>query len=222
MRIDFKVACHDETGLVGLVPEGLTVSERYYPIGSGEGLAHDVVEHLNGFGAIGSLADEAQAIGAAWYSRGRYADYNRNTPMYVSPESGLANDVTSLAEDFECGAELDEAPRTAAVTAPLEVFQDAINEGVRVVEGAFDRRYAKHHLLRWMIIGWNKARQRYEQYGEYTANSLFWNIADAAKEQMPWLMDEDGDAHRTFRLHYCIKTCEARFTETTPKHWYEE
>lgn len=85
----------NETGLLGLIVDGMKVTN--YPSVSTEGrlIAHDILEHQNGIKSIGSIGDELEALGGVWYVRGKngYLSLNSN----YSPEENIASDVSNMA-----------------------------------------------------------------------------------------------------------------------------
>lgn len=66
--------------------------------GDGYGIAHDIVEHVNGLGEIGTVCDEFQALGALWYTRGQFADLRRDrVGAAYTPEESIASDLARMA-----------------------------------------------------------------------------------------------------------------------------
>lgn len=59
-------------------------------------LAHDLVEHVNGPGAIGSIDDELEALGGVHLTRGQWNDFQ--TQRHVPIEKIFANDISNLCK----------------------------------------------------------------------------------------------------------------------------
>lgn len=85
----------DMTGDNGLIFLG-TEGDEIVSDTEGGLLAHDLVEHQNGFARIGCPMDELEALGGVWHTRGRWGDF-RNTRF--SPAETIANDVGQVAND---------------------------------------------------------------------------------------------------------------------------
>jgi hypothetical protein len=77
------------TGETGFSVAGASVADDYMAATNGALMAHDLLEHLNGFDEIGGIGDELEALGAAWYVRGARS----------VTEDGLAGDVANLVRD---------------------------------------------------------------------------------------------------------------------------
>lgn len=69
-----------------------------FTIQNGLVLAHDIIEHQQGTGKIGSIGDEMIALGGICYSRGQWGDMSRNGAgsMY-SAEEIIAFDILNMA-----------------------------------------------------------------------------------------------------------------------------
>ena len=66
------VGFEDEpTGNLGLIVKGMA-GDNIYSDGTGSLIAHDIVEHQNGLARIGCPADEIEALGGMWFTRGRH------------------------------------------------------------------------------------------------------------------------------------------------------
>jgi hypothetical protein len=202
--IIFRPVEDDEFGTIGLLPEGYSMQPgRLNASVESYALAHDVVEHVNGYGRIGDVSDELEAMGALWWTRGQHADIGRgNYAGHQQPHESVALELTTMFRQCIEG-DGDHTP----------VFNragDAEDEFVRIVcqaklyapreahefsEAAFDS-FAVSALTR-MRLGYRKARKRYG----HEANRLFWSIAEAVARHMKGL--EEYGPH--LRLDYGLQ-----------------
>ena len=186
----------DMTGILGLAIEGLSQSQGETNSASeGALIAHDLIEHVNGIKAIGSIDDELEALGAIWYVRGQWGDLTRNAvrSMY-SVEENIASDVTRMFRDHVDGGQhvsyvnLNSKPVQAddylqtilecADKTYLGEFNNDEDERTKAVEAWAAYRTV---ALKRMRRGYAKARRRWEKHGHYAANNRFWSIAEAVE-----------------------------------------
>ncbi|AGM46915.1 hypothetical protein AD45P2_00490 [Alteromonas phage vB_AmaP_AD45-P2] len=102
------------SGELGLRPTDMARSE-YLSLDTGVGnlLAHDIVEHINGISAIGTVTDELEALAVVMIVRNNYAA--------VVTEEDLAYDVIECFRYYN--------PKTKApVTHKHKIFEDAIEQ----------------------------------------------------------------------------------------------
>jgi hypothetical protein len=211
-----------ETGEVGLGIQGCTTQAGMNAAHSGTTIAHDLVEHINGPQFIGQIDDELEALGAIWYTRGQHGELSRDgSGSAYTLHQNLASDVTRMfAEWIATGRQqMKWLPVTGIVTAEpdlLQVLDDAENswrsefsddeDTIRAAARCWDD-YRAEALVR-MRTGYRKARRRYEGYGRYAANSLFWAISDAVQ---PHAKRSEYEG-QLIQLRYSIKdgtaTCE--------------
>lgn len=175
------------TGVVGMVLKGIKLIDAPMVVNDGYGIAHDILDHQNGFKAIGSIADEIEAMGGMWFARGQWGEVRRTS--YDNPHQALANDLSYLAD-----IHLDRnVPIRASIANTRETSWDhdfdlIIEDGVKICRREFEHRdeevdeeklqhFAKQakHLLR---RGFRKARSRFDD-NPMTANNQFWAIAEA-------------------------------------------
>src|SRR5690606_25592869 len=135
------------------------------------GIAHDLIEHVNGVGEIGDIADELEALGACWFVRGRHGDLSRDGRGSIySPEENLAADVSRMAVDVALrGAPLlrlgRRTRRHSEDPAFLEIIRVARKEALAELEGEdFDGErlnlYFTEALAR-LRVGYRKAARKY-------------------------------------------------------------
>ena len=160
-------------------------------------IAHDVIEHQNGFGHIGKVWDELEALGGIWYIRGRWGDMM--TPSIHSPQTNVASDVSRMLQDW-----LDETtPRCHqfTFTRPCDYDEDfdeilaIARKNIRaedpecVSSGAADEYLieAKHRLR----IGFRKAWRRFDGSG-FAGNNQFRAIKEAVDQHLRWGPEFEG------------------------------
>ena len=92
----------DEHGGLGLkfIQPHKTCSGRFR-ISDALLLAHDVLEHQQGTGKIGSIGDEMIALGGICFTRGQFGELRRDRiGSAYSPEESSSHDITYMAEIF--------------------------------------------------------------------------------------------------------------------------
>lgn len=161
-------------------------------------VAHDIVEHVNGWQNIGTVEDELEALGTAWYTRGQW-----NTDI---TDAGLRNDViTNLMyvtrrklEDHGINLE------TAACPYAFDWIEENLIQGCIDNWGEEENMSITEHNVSmvkgWMLSGVRKAEKKYGRYSRFCANNLFTNMRQT-------LADFYSDWPREyFDLHYVIST----------------
>lgn len=188
----------EQTGELGLGIVGVSRGDQTNAASSGDLLAHDLIEHVNGLARIGSIDDELEALGAIWYVRGQHGELNRDGRGSMhSVESNIASDVTRMFVDWQNGADLliNCTPRTCKCDAD-EALQEILAHADRTWRGEFSdndaeeiyrrprdwQRY-RRHALALMRIGYRKAYRKWERLGSYAANSQYWAIAEACDRE---------------------------------------
>jgi hypothetical protein len=156
---------------------------------SGYLLAHDLVEHQNGFGAIGSVGDELMALGGMWYTRGHWGDF-ANTRM--PPETVMAYDVCSLFTDWiekDWGMPLPKVGRSEFrddFVSIMAVAYKSISEHPEDYDNTLWPSFSKY-ALRFICKGAAKAHRRFGS--TLKANRLYHRIRQAVqvgKLYMDW------------------------------------
>lgn len=198
------------TGEIGLCIPGLAPSEIVNASLVGDGIAHDLVEHMNGASEIGGIDDELEALGAMWFVRGCTGQLRRdNIGSAYSAERNIASDLSRMFDDhYHGGQYVGPLVRTRAVQDDdslreiVSYAQESIikNENGHDIENAAERnkvmaRYLAVCLAR-MRIGYRKARRKYKNTDE--ANHLFWDIAEAVAPRCKQI-DAEG---QQFELAY--------------------
>ena len=188
------------TGFPGLMLKGMKRHEGMFTDG-GEGvsIAHDLVEHINGVKAIGSVGDELEAFGAMWFVRGHLADFEGN---HYSPEQIMGMEYGSLSRYFgyaplrasverelRCRADLDEIweaiePHALKSIDAEDLDESMMDEYVRASRILFKR-------------GHMKAERRYKD--SIAANNQFHAIRRAVTSLPEFYEDDVG---RRFELRW--------------------
>lgn len=221
MRYLTLVVREDESlGEIGLMVEHVNMINTPMVTKSGLVIAHDILEHVNGFKSIGSVDDEIEALATTWYIRGQYSDLSREVygNMY-SPEESIGSDIGNLAEIYNRGVNF----RTRVpVTRPSDMddaFKEIIGYGMRSFrkEIEYDDAEINHSrmtyyeaaAMHYMRAGYRKARKRYNS--ALKANTMFWNIARAVD---PVAKHAEFEGQK-FRLSYDSRSarCEEIYDE---------
>ena len=143
------------------------------------GLAHDLTEHVNGLKSIGTVADELEALGAIWVTRGQYGELRRdNIGSAISTHDHLASDIVRMAQFNETIAPLDISDCDDIWYEDFEAIIEASRDGIAIEydEPPCDIDYYLARCFEGMVLGAEKQGTRYEGL---TSNCRFWNIHDA-------------------------------------------
>lgn len=196
------------SGYLGLVIEGPSMhAEHIFSVASSGALvAHDVVEHVNGFAAIGTITDEFEALGGVWYARGQFCDIRR--PSWHPPVEDLIMDLRRMYGDTSLADWGPDIPTHAPDDCYEDVFHEALKAATKAIRAEYSEdldslgRYLRD-ALHGMRSGVEKMRKRFPT--ALTANALFWNVSDAV--QAIW-HDLECEGQR-YCLTYCDKTANA-------------
>ena len=190
------------SGELGLMIKGVPVIDYFMVANEGFLIAHDILEHQNGLGAIGSIGDELEALGGVWFIRGQHCDMRRDRPAYHSPELDIASDVSNMAGMFWNGVPLRVSYKNTKPHDQDENFQEIINMARSDFYSEYDQTAGVipeywEACLHYMRTGYRKAAKRFNNRS-MLANSMFWNIADACDSACQHVEYEG----QTFRLSY--------------------
>jgi len=226
--IDFEVQRCNVTGELGLVPQGIPISDDYMALTTGRSLAHDVVEHPNGIEQIGGVGDELEACGAIWYTRGHLHDMERPVRSIYTPEQSMGYELsTNFTYWWQRGCEFEmPVPRSQPSSFDCDL-RSIIREGIIAIRDELkyeDEEYrattkdiaifmsgAKH----FMRSGIAKQQVRFPE-NQWEANAVFWNLSEAVTHIFKDI-DYEG---QTFRLE--CNGHEAIAFETTEDYYDEE
>jgi hypothetical protein len=177
------------TGELGYALKGMNLGSEMVNASMGQGIAHDLLEHVNGPGEIGGINDEMEALGAIWYVRGQFGKLNsKGYGSIYTAEQSLASDVTRMFRDYVDGGQyvsLDSRSTRRlndrdAENSLQQVLRDADASYMGEIE-AEDKSRAecawpayRAECLNRMRTGWRKAARKYPIAGE--VNDLFWQI----------------------------------------------
>jgi len=179
----------ESTGVLGLGVKGMSRDETTNASTDGLGIAHDLIEHVNGVREIGGITDELEALGAIWFVRGQYNDIRRDRvgSMYTVHQN-LASDIVRMFRDFFYGAYVDLKPvRTYSCVADddfRQILEHAMEDARKEIDDDEDSAEVKEKERAYMAaclprlrIGYRKAKRKYKR--GTAANNLFWEIAEA-------------------------------------------
>jgi hypothetical protein len=191
------------SGELGLYVSGMSTSESddiSFDTGDGFLLAHDIVEHVNGIQAVGSVGDELMALGALWYVRGDWGWPFRETSG--SPELGQASDISSMYRDWLYKGwgmptpKLGRSVFRGAFIAMLKLFPEYLEHGMETDRESARQEFSKI-ALRFLCRGASKAHRKYGSVR--TANEFFFLVQQQIKNALAPDMHYAG---QEWRLSY--------------------
>lgn len=157
------VGYRDEpTGEIGLIFDETPRSDELVADRKGGLLAHDLVEHQNGFRKIGCPLDELEALGGVWHARGRHGDFPNR---YYSPAETLSFDVCQVASDIYSWTPLNLTTRRHEYDDDFREILDHAGECLRNrhydIADDFPVSTFLNDALSLLRIGFNKANRRW-------------------------------------------------------------
>lgn len=192
MRYLRLVGYEDENCNLGLIVAG-TRGENIFADTIGDLIAHDIVEHQNGFAAIGCPADEMEALGALWFVRGQHGTLCQKGPyanMHPPQDTLGKGDFVSLTTGWWGAEQQNWWPKIGRYnTRPHDYDEDFVD----IIKIARDSVISEisdwdstrefptdaffENALHLMRMGFNKARRR---WGEgFKAMDTYCAIRDA-------------------------------------------
>jgi hypothetical protein len=160
------------TGTLGLIVKG-SANDSIFADAGGTLLAHDIVEHQNGFHRIGCVGDELEAIGAIWQVRGRHGTLLNEGRYWRDLYETMAGDVLNCATDWEAQEDRRWYPRFGQYHTRRhdydEDFREIIAKARPMVESEMEGEYLEgfpidaffDNALHLMRMGFNKAKRRF-------------------------------------------------------------
>ena len=202
-HITYRVVTSEETGGLSLLHPKFDFDGSYSDVSDGYILAHDLLDHQNGISGIGSIADEMQAFGGMWFSRGQRGQ-TRKDDLHT-PHANMASDFMSMAMLHQQGVPIRSTQSKSKLVDFEQDIQDIIDLGVEQLKSEMsygdvplDFSKLKQYCKEWAInmrAGYWKAKRRFKDNINF-ANSLFWQIADAVDRNLPEFEGQE------FRLSY--------------------
>lgn len=206
------------SGETGLLLKGIRQIDTFMVTTSGLLIAHDLLEHQNGLSSIGSIDDELEALGGAWYVRGCL---NRIGNGYHTPHKHLASDVCELGRIFMEGVEFrTKVPNTRPCDEDQD-FEDIVHEGMDDLRSEFECTSYAHTIRRdkyksaamhYIRSGYNKAKRRYDSSD--MAYRMFYLIEEAVDKVIE---HEELYAGQEFILTY--DKCHANVRQREEEYW---
>lgn len=207
MRYVRLVAMCDEYDTTpGLVLKGTRPYDGMMADRNGLMVAHDLLEHQNGVAAIGTVADELEALGGVWHTRGRWGDLMQSGGSSYSPDANVASDITRMFGEW-LGE--NEPVRRAPGSRP-HYYDDDFREIVQIARRDIPREYTDmgrgepdedengwgpdlhaafetylEMALHRLRVGFRKAERRFGRNGRFYSNSLFRAVKDACASMKP-------------------------------------
>ncbi len=211
-----------ETGELGIIINGTNVDDNIFVVFSGRGIAHDLVEHVNGVDSIGTVTDEFQALGSLWYTRGEtgtitddgmvndllglvggYTINGLGPVIPEQPESDYDNTFEWVIESFmeKVGRELDDEDD---VNINLDLFCDQALKGFRLgvekQEKRFSTPWKAYELFQQVQDTLNKHFGITEDYTG--ARNSFTPEFEGMEYILTITKDDDNGLRVSFEEHY--------------------
>lgn len=198
----------------GLMLKGIRMFDGFAVDRDGLSIAHDIIEHQNGLEHMGPVWDELEALGAIWYTRGRWGDMMTGSGSFYTPEQNIASDVTRMFREWDGHY----GPRGLSIGRRAHNEDETFNYICEMARNDIPKEDDEADLsrlddylamsLRRMRSGYRKAEKRFERGGasRFNAPNLFAAIKEAVKDAHRELEYEGQE----FRLSY--GNCEARCT----------
>jgi hypothetical protein len=174
----------DSTGELGFKIRGMKSTNGMFVGSSGLVVAHDIVEHVNGLEAIGTIGDELMALGGIWRCRGQWGDIVRGTVgTTLSPEQHVAGELPELYHLYRSGVPLrEEIPVIKNEDEEdRELFERIVETAKPMVRGNWDDDWDHKSWVAFceaavplMMKGAIKFTNRWED--DLMGNSQFWSI----------------------------------------------
>lgn len=191
--LTLRVSTDLDMGDQGFEIEGMHQFHDKFVGSTGIIVAHDIVEHVNGLGAIGTIGDELMALGGIWRCRGRWGDIARGTVgSALSGEQYVAGEIPMLYHRFREGTPIRrkiptfsafQPGMTGAIAEDLAVFEGILETAKPMVRGNWDDDWDYHSWTEFcekavplMQAGAIKFTKRWGD--DLIGNSQFWAIHD--------------------------------------------
>jgi hypothetical protein len=168
--------------------------------------AHDIIEHINGWWNIGTVEDELEALGAAWYCRGQWQD------GWVA---GLRRDIAGNLRYIphrildDCPIKVTSIEDLEDLTKIKKLWEACMDDSIDHFgfTGFKNTRKSLDKVQDWMTLGYRKAEKR---YGKRQADGGFimFNCVKRALDQH----SPEWPGQR-FNLHYSISQYQAWIEE---------
>lgn len=154
------------------------------PVTSGMALAHDLLEHQNGFARIGTLEDEIEAIGAILFVRGAYGCVDRSGGHCIY--AGCKGELENLIEYRD--------PRPMRGPVPLNGDEEVTELLAQASSSIGDDDFLV--LSRpWLLRGYAKAQRRFKDE-QIAVNELFFQIKQSVDDLLRDHEPQEGDQIR--------------------------
>lgn len=177
------------SGELGLRPIDMARSE-YLSLDTGVGnlLAHDIVEHINGISAIGTVTDELEALAVVLIVRNNYAA--------VVTEEGLSYDVIECFRYYDPKTKAPQTHRHPVFEDAIEAVLDLAEEKVALEIDNFSRADWKRfrYLARaHMRIG---TRKFFKKYPSNCAEAEAYETFQSIEKEVKHVEIYDGARYR--------------------------
>ena len=174
------------TGETGILPS-CCVGDSVYPNMEPVTFAHDLVEHINGVDAIGSIEDELEALGVVLWIRGLAGDLDQGIHTRYT---NVAHDIATLYEYTAYDPDSGRDRTIEKIERPDEPTQvdDDIEFTVNTFNDETPGREEFAEIARaYMELGAVKAKQK---YGDW---QTAYNVFDEAKKAFEYIKNRVGE-----------------------------
>lgn len=192
----------NESMVQGLIPAKLKHNRQVDVCTTGALLTHDLLEHINGFGEMGTIEDEIEALGALFFVRGQdFRIEDKGNSMHSS-EHIIARDIQNiLTQDIE-------KPVRCIRESNWDVcIAEIIRELDKVIDSDIKTPELYKSIATYLTRGYNKAKRKYENV--YSMSNAFWNLANRIDRYLQFCSYEGQE----FILKYDLANNTSSFTD---------
>lgn len=205
-----------QTGELGYCFDSLNINDELVMVGDSLLLAHDLLEHQNGLGSIGSIHDELIALGGILFVRGYDQVLRRdNSGGVYSFDESLASDVVRMYGELSY---IDFIP-TDKIESDNGIIDSVVTLAREGIIEEYDRagitfsEYKAYidSIASYMQQGYDLAEKRYTS--QYDACQLFWTLEEALRPHCDNVEYEGQQLELTVDYSANLVHCEELYEE---------
>lgn len=186
------VTDHDDE-MSGLRPRNVCLPECIQPV-KGLGLAHDLLEHQNGFEGMGTVEDELEALGASLFVRGSFRSTARDGGRCI---------FEAVAWNIEHMWAIRPGLRSCTYRG-AKLGAECVNVALEIAKEKFVYIDEAFWQTAWhyMVRGYDKAVRRFGKHNQALVNEQFFNLIEAIDERIEGGVEEGDQFRLAWGLEY--------------------